>query len=186
MNSKLRRFSSRFVLVRLLFLVYLVVDGSPVKANGYVRRTSVTVTDGPAKYWKEPYGGHVFLTKQEACTDVGLHVLGGGVVASFVSFGPDSYTPRTSQLWALCTVRDPRNGAIYEYFIVGLCEDLRYASWNGTTGYCRANQLQCPAYSSVVSSTMQCLCDPGHEPNGSATKCVASRPTTDPVKKAKP
>jgi hypothetical protein len=170
------------MLARLLFLVHLMVGGSAAMAAGEVPPTGTETIDGPVKHWRDPYGRHLFSTKQEACTDVGLHVLGGGVVASFVSVGPDRYTPKTSLMWAICTVRDPRNRSFHDYFIAGLCGDLRNASWNGISGYCRVSQTQCPANSSVVGSATQCQCNAGYEPNGAAAACVVSSLTRKPAK----
>jgi hypothetical protein len=174
------------LLARMLFLVHLMVGGSAAMAIGDVPPTGTETVDGPVRYWRDPYGGHLFSTKQEACTDVGLHVLGGGVVASFVSLGPDRYTPQTSLLWAICTVRDPRNRSVHDYFIAGVCSDLRNASWNGKSGYCRVNQAKCPANASAVGSATQCQCHAGYKPNGPATGCVVPSMTSKPTKTLTP
>jgi hypothetical protein len=163
----------RRLLARLSFLVLLMVAGSPAMAAGEVPPTGPETIEGPVTYWQDPYGKHLFSTKQEACTDVGLHVLGGGVVASYVSVGPDRYTPRTALMWAICTVRDPRNRSRHDYFIAGLCADLRNASWNGKSGYCNVSRALCPANSRAVGSAAQCQCDAGYEPSGAAAACVA-------------
>ena len=173
MNPNTRRISSATFLARLLLLVCLLAAASLSKAAGYVQPTGVAVVEGPITYWRNPYQGNVFPTKLEACRDV------AGTYWIFESVGAEWYQPQFFELNAGCTVRDPSNGVLYGYFIRGGCGEppnLYYPSWNGTNGYCRVNQAQCPANASAVGSS-QCQCNAGYEPNGTATACVV--PPTD-------
>ena len=166
--------------LRLATLVCLTISELAANAAGHVAPIGIEVVEGPVDQWSDPYGKHRLRTKREACRSVAANTLGGGVVGSVVSIGPETYHRTYGYVFVTCDIRAPHTGTRHDYWSIAYCAGAGYAPWNGSNAYCRVDQPRCPANASAVGSPMQCRCNTGYEPTGPrrSVSCRRAESTT--------